>query len=432
MIQTPTSGLKLERASERPSVTPISMRSQLSADELADYIVEIGGTLVSYGCPSYRLEEVIRAVARSDGFEAQALAIPTGLFIELRGRGMTAPINRMVRVREWGVDLDRLTRVDEIFNDVADDKITIQTGRERLRALKQEPPRYPVFFQYLATAMASASAAVFFRGRPGEIAMAAAIGVVVALISRVLVKNPSGRFLVELLGGFAAATAAWIASRINPTLSREVLILSGIITLIPGMTLTTGIAELARKNLVSGSARLMEAFAAFLLIIFGIALALGIEKVSAGKLADAHVRGSTSFEVQVLAVFAAALAFAVLFNVPKRYVWSSIVSAGIGWITTGLGTRYLPGQVAAFGAALAICIFSNLAARVTQRPSQLFQLPGMTLLVPGSFGFLSLEAFLRGEIAGGATKAFEMLLIAGGLVAGILMANVLLPAKKLL
>jgi len=36
---------------------------KLSPTEFADYLLDIGGTLVSYGCPSYRLEEVIRVVA---------------------------------------------------------------------------------------------------------------------------------------------------------------------------------------------------------------------------------------------------------------------------------------------------------------------------------------------------------------------------------
>ncbi len=36
--------------------------TRLSPAEFADYLLEIGGTLVSYGCPSYRLEEVIRVV----------------------------------------------------------------------------------------------------------------------------------------------------------------------------------------------------------------------------------------------------------------------------------------------------------------------------------------------------------------------------------
>jgi uncharacterized membrane protein YjjB (DUF3815 family) len=176
----------------------------------------------------------------------------------------------------------------------------------------------------------------------------------------------------------------------------------------------------------------MEAFTAFLLIIFGIALALGVEKLFGANLAGEVTRQGLGVGAHVMAVLTASLSFAVLFAVPRRYVWSSVVSAAIGWITAGLGTRYLPGQVAAFGASLAICLFSNGAARVTRRPAQLFQLPGMTLLVPGSFGFLSLEAFLRGELAGGAAKGFEMMLIAGGLVAGVLMANVILPAKKLL
>ena len=122
----------------------------------------------------------------------------------------------------------------------------------------------------------------------------------------------------------------------------------------------------------------------------------------------------------------------MLFSVPRHFVWAAVVSASLGWVTTGLGTRYLPGHVAAFGAALAICLFSNLSARLTQRPAQLFQLPGMTLLVPGSFGFLSLEDFLRGHFADGALRAFNMMLIAGALVAGVLLANVLLPPKKLL
>jgi uncharacterized membrane protein YjjB (DUF3815 family) len=52
--------------------------------------------------------------------------------------------------------------------------------------------------------------------------------------------------------------------------------------------------------------------------------------------------------------------------------------------------------------------------------------------VPGSFGVLSLESFLHGDFVTGAAKGFSMLLIAGALVTGVLLANVLLPARKLL
>jgi uncharacterized membrane protein YjjB (DUF3815 family) len=79
-----------------------------------------------------------------------------------------------------------------------------------------------------------------------------------------------------------------------------------------------------------------------------------------------------------------------------------------------------------------VCSSSNLFARVTGRPAQLFQLPGLTLLVPGSFGFLSLESFLSGDYMKGAAQGFQMILVAAALVSGILLSSVIVPPRKLL
>jgi uncharacterized membrane protein YjjP (DUF1212 family) len=409
---------------------------RLTAETLADYLVEIGGTLVSYGCPSYRLEEVIRVVADLEGFTAQAFAIPTGLFVSVQRIGASgphaAPILRMVRVKEWGTNLERLVLVDRIFNDVADRKTPIEDARRRLRELELRPPPYPPALRWLAAAIVSGSAAVFFRGGAVEVLVAAATGLMVAVFAWALSKNPSGRFLVDFLGGLTAAMLAWGFTRIQPELSREVIVLSGVIALVPGMTLTTALAELAQKNLVSGAARLMEAFVAFLSILFGIALAIGFEHILGAVPGPSPLRQGLGLPYQALALVLASLAFAVIFSVPRAFIWAAVASGAIGYVATALGTRYLPGHVSAFAAALAICLVSNVFARGTQRPAQLFQLPGMMLLVPGSFGFTSLEDFLRGDFVGGTAKGFEMLLIAGALVTGVLLANVLLPAKKIL
>jgi uncharacterized membrane protein YjjP (DUF1212 family) len=404
----------------------------LSPQELADYLVEMGGLLVAYGCPSYRVEDVIRVVAQTEGYEAHSFAIPTGLFVSVFGRGISEPVARMTRVRDWGTDLERLVLIDTIFNEVADDKISIRDARARLAGVQKRPPLYNRAAVILATAIASGAAAVFFRGGPLEMAMAFAIGGAVGLLAWASGMRPGARFLVEFLGALVAALLVWGFTVLRPDLSRQVLIPSAVISLFPGMTLTTGLAELARKNLVSGAARLMEAFVAFLLILFGIAAAISAENLVGAKLAPAAARDGFGWPIQIAAMISASLAFAVLFAVPKRYATAAVVSASIGWIATGLGTRYLPPHVASFGASLAVCLFANGAARVTQRPAQLFQLPGMMLLVPGSVGFLSLEDFLRGDFQSGQAKGFTMILIAGGIVTGVLLANVLLPSKKAL
>jgi uncharacterized membrane protein YjjP (DUF1212 family) len=414
---------------------------RLTAEELADYLIEIGGTLVSYGCPSYRLEELVRVVADVEGLAAHAFAMPTGLFITVGETTMTpvpgkltreVPVIRMVRVSEWGTNLDRLVAVDEIFNDVIARRTTVRQARHRLRDLEKSPPTYPTAVQWIAAAVVSGAAAVFFRGGTTDAMIAALTGLAVFGLARAMSRNSSGRFLVDFGGGLIAAAAAWAAARGRPDASREVIVLAGVVALVPGMTLTTALAELAQKNLVAGGGRLMDAFVTFLSILFGIALAIGIEHMVGADVPLTPARHALPLAWQAAALVASSLAFAVLFSVPKRFMWAALASGAIGYVSTALGTRHLPAHVAAFGASLAVCVFSNLFARATQRPAQLFQLTGMMLLVPGSFGFLSLEHFLRGDYLAGAAQGFAMLLIAGALVTGVLVANVVLPARKVL
>ncbi len=130
----------------------------------------------------------------------------------------------------------------------------------------------------------------------------------------------------------------------------------------------------------------------------------------------------------------ASLSFAVIFQVPRRYFWTALVSGATGYAVTSLATRYLPEapHVAAFCAALAVCILANGLARITNRPAQLFQLPGMVLLVPGSFGFVSLGQLLAKKAEAGVQQGFSMALVGAALVIGVLVSNVVMPPRKLL
>ncbi len=413
--------------------TPLpSSKSGLPAEELADYLAEIGGTLVAYGCPSYRLEEVIATVGEVEGFSAHGFAFPTGLIISLRASRATPPLLRMVRVKQWQTNLDRLVLVDTIFNEVANRKLTIRQARQKLQDIDRRPLPYPRVLEWVAIAAASAAVAVFLRGQEVDVVAAGLAGLLIGFLSWALSKVPNGRFLAEFVGGLVAASVAGVAAHLHPGASREVIVLSGVIALIPGMTLTTALAELARKNLVAGAGRLMEAVVAFTSILFGIALELGVEHVTKLSAVTTATKAGLPLGYQAAALVTASLAFAVLFAVPRAYVWSAIASGAIGYVATALGTQHLPGHVAAFLAALAVCASSNVFARVTGRPAQLFQLPGLTLLVPGSFGFLSLESFLVGDYMKGAAQGFQMLLVAAALVSGILLSSVVVPPRKLL
>lgn len=432
-------------ATELPEGEPLPSVRTRSREQLADYLLDIGATLASYGCPSYRLEDVIRAVAEAEGFHAEPFALPTGLFLRVvpkRDPGSslgaipeTVPeVHRMTRLSEWQTDLDRLTSIDEIFNDVVARRATIEQARLRIRAVVDRKPVWSSALVWAAATAASASAAVFFGGGLVDVLVAAFVGAAIAGVRVLVEKDERQKLLHDFLGGLLAAVCAWLAARTWPEARPEVVVLAGPIALFPGMTFTTGLSEVAQRNLVAGGARLMGSAVTLLLILFGVALVLAFGRMGVQGFAPPAVAASAPLGVgwHAAALVVSSAAFAVLFQVPRRFLWAALLSGATGYLVTAVGGRHLPEHVAAFCAALAVCVLANGLARLTNRPSQLYQLPGMMLLVPGSFGFTSLGAFLRKDMELGAEKAFTMALVGAALVIGVLVANVVMPPRKLL
>jgi uncharacterized membrane protein YjjP (DUF1212 family) len=430
----PPTPIALPLSTETP--LPVSERSRRrTAEELSDYVLQLGELLLRYGCPAYRVENLIRVVAELEDHEAESFALPTALFVSVarveNAPGRVAPVHRMARVREWGIDLEKLLHVDRVFNDVAAGKRSIEDAREELVSLETRPRTYSAPWIWLAMAASGAGAAVLFRGGVADVAAATLVALVIHALGQLLGRHPQARFLNDFVGALLASLLATGAT-ITLGCSRDAVLLAGLLTLFPGMTFTTGLAELVQKNLVAGAARLMEASVTFIALVFGIALSVTLTTWLAIEATSPAPSAGLPLPIQAIAATGVSLALGVLFQVPKRLLWTALVSGGAGYVATALAGPNLPPHAAAFLAATAVCSLANVLARTTGRPAQLYHLPGMMLLVPGSLGFLSLEEMLRGTYQAGVAKGLQALLIAGGLVMGVLVANVILPPKKLL
>jgi len=410
---------------------PAAATARLQPEVLADYLVEVGAALVRYGCPSYRLEEVIRAIAELEGMRAESFALPTGVFLNVLAPDRP-PVHRMARVKEWTLDLGRLTEIDAIFNDVSERRIPLTEGLARVRALDGARAPYPAPLRLVAPAAIAGSTAIFLGGGLFECACGAVSGLLIGLTWWAGRRWPRVRLLGDLVGAMIAALVAWAAVHLRAGAAREVIALAGVILLVPGMTFTTGLAELVNKNLVSGASRLMEAFVTLLSLVFGVGAALGLERWLPAPSEIAAPHAGLALPWQLVAVVAAGLGLAVHFSVPRRFVLSAIASALVGWSVSRVVGARAPAAAAAFASSLAVCLYANALARGLGRPAQLFQLPGMTLLVPGSFGFTSFSELVRGELAEGAQRGISMVLVGGALVMGVLVANALLRPRKLL
>ena len=404
---------------------------RLSPQLLLDYLIELGSALMSAGCPTHRLEALIVTIAELEGHKADIFAVPTGLFIGLRTPEGQASLTTMVRVSEWTTDLERLSVLDALVNAVIDRELTIPEARVKIREELSRPPAWSRPMQLLAGAASSAGAAVSFGGDLTDAVLAGLGGLLLGGIMLTLTQQPGVRVLENFIGGLVAAMTAWLATLLWPGHGREVLVLSIIIPLLPGLTLTTGLSELTYRNLVAGTARLMHAAVTLLSLVFGIAVVVALENAMALHAPPALPRDSAPWWVQVLGLLLAAFGFGVMLGLPRKKMVISLAAGVLVWLITGL-TRPLPGAHAAFLNSLVLALAANAAARWSGRPAQLFLVPGLFLLVPGALSFRSLETLLGGDAIVGISGLADVMLIAGALVMGLLVANVALPARKVL
>lgn len=398
--------------------------------EIAMALVEkLGRALHTYGCPAHRLEDALAQVSQQLGLAGQFFSTPTALFASFTIG--TERNTSLSRVEPGEADLEKLSRLDAILGRVIRGTVGPAEASAQVDAVAAAPPRYSKPLTTLSFALASGSSAAFFGGGWLDIAAASCIGLLVGLLSLWAGRSRAHARLLEPL---AAVTAAFLAAVVlalpgMPPASPFLVTLAGLIVLLPGLSLTVAMSELATRHLVSGGSRLAGAALVFVTLGFGVALggALG-EAVTGVSVASASTPLAPWAQVPALVV--ATLGFTVLFRAhPREIGW--ILAAGAIAIAGGRAGAHLLGpELGALMGAVMLGVGSNLYARTLDRPSANTQLPGLMLLVPGSLGFRGMAALLERDTLTGLQTAFSMTVVAIALVTGLLIANVVLPPRR--
>jgi len=207
--------------------------------------------------------------------------------------------------------------------------------------------------------------------------------------------------------------------------------IAGIIVLLPGLTLTVAMVELATKHVVSGSARLIGAIMVLLVIGFGVVIGQGLSGVFVEQ-PEFFASHTLGWMVEVPALLVATLGAAVLFQAKFQYAWAMVLAGFLSFYSARYGTQYLGLEAGALFAAMALGCACNLYARIFDRPAVTMMMPGLLMLVPGSLGLKSLQLFLKNETVDGVQSTVTVLIIGVALVVGLLLSNVILPPRKVL
>lgn len=362
------------------------------------------------------------------GLDGEFFSTPTSIMATFRIGEDTK--TSVLRVHGSEVDLTKLIELDRLVAELGPD-VSPADALARVERIDQAPVKYRRALTVLSYGLVSASAGRFFGGGIAEVLAAGAVGFLVGLIAMRFGRSPAGARAFDLVAAFTATMIAGAVNQFVWPIAAFVVTLAGLIVLIPGLTLTTALAEIATRNLVSGSARLTAAAVVFLQLIFGVALGTRVQALlwTTGAPVVPHALPPWTF-VLFLAVSCAGLV--VLFRAPVRTAPVILFSAGVGLLGARVGGEALGGEIGIFVGAYLVCVSGNLYARIVGRPAVVLIVPGLLLLVPGSVGFRSLAQLLDQDPLGGITSAFATLLAAVSIVAGLLMANITVPPRRAL
>jgi len=408
------------------------MTEQDNFNDKRNFIIRLGKALHKFGTPAYRMEAHLQSVATFLGLSANFVITPTSLTFVLSQGDDNQDYNHIVRVKPGDLDLGSLARTDELVEELSSGQRTLKEAIERLDEIANKPNPYGRFLTFLAFGGSSGAFAMLMHTSWNDVFWSTILGFVVCIF---VFWSERSRRVTEMLEPISALTTAMLASAImliDPSINMPLVILSAIIAFIPGLALTLGLSELAARNLMSGTARIMDAIMVLFKLYFGAVLGMALGKLLWGEVTFVQPP-ETPVWTSWLAVTVLSISLVILFKARIKDAPWGILSGFVAYGASIWGAMHLDVALGAFVGAFALGVYSNLFSRITKLPSSIVKLLGLVVLVPGSKVYIGLNTAISGQAMLNAENiGSQTFLIFMSLVAGLIFANVALPSRKAL
>jgi uncharacterized membrane protein YjjP (DUF1212 family) len=392
-----------------------------------DFILLLGRSLQSCGAAAHHLERALSKSGTRLDLNCEVLAFPTGMIASFQKAEQHKTV--VIRHEPGQIDLSKLSRIDEVADQVIDGHIGLVKGTRAIEALHKMPPEYSGLPSVIAYVLASGGMIAALHGSWTDLVVTSVIGLLVGILDLC-----SSRFawLRQLFGALVSLLAVVAVSLLSPhfsQLSEDKVILASIIVLIPGLALVVSFVELSTKNLISGTARLAGATGELLKIVFTVALTKKVMQYYLPTLPQ-EIEYAMPGWTELPAVASLAIGFLLIFRVRTKNMPSAFVVCICSYALARLGSLRLGTELSFFVTGAFVAMVSNLLARLLHRPGLITLLPGIILIVPGSINYKGFIAMFQRDVLDTVTAVFTVVIIAVSIVAGLFFGNTVVPPRR--
>lgn len=255
--------------------------------KLFQFALDLGELMLSSGAETFRVEDTMRRILAKSNYQyVEAFVTPTGIFTTMSSstENSELPLSYIRRVSMRSNNMNKITEANQISRLFCNDEISLEQAIEELTHLKALV-EYPAWKIVIATTVTASGFALMFGGSVRDGMVALICGFVLALVNYLLDKTSTTKFFQLLIGGFIVGSVSIGLTRYFPLgENMEFIIIGGIMPLVPGVAITTGIRDIINGDLVSGVSRAADAFIIAALIATGIGFALKLYHFTGGLL----------------------------------------------------------------------------------------------------------------------------------------------------
>ncbi|KIL00591.1 hypothetical protein PAXRUDRAFT_29678 [Paxillus rubicundulus Ve08.2h10] len=227
---------------------------------------------MTFGAPSHRIESQLIAAARILEVDAEFIHLP-GVIICSFGDNDTMTSETHFVKCSGGLALGNLHKVHLIYRSVVHDEVSARKATQQLDDLLTAKPLYPVWFRcLLSLSLSVLICPLAFGGSFLDMWIAGGGACVLCFLQlRVATKSAMYANVFEITTAMLMSfTARGLSSIRSQIFCYEAMSSAGIIGILPGYLILTSSLELASKNIVCGSVKMVYALIYTLFLGFGL------------------------------------------------------------------------------------------------------------------------------------------------------------------
>ena len=236
--------------------------------ELLNSVMEIAQRMIEAGAEIHRVEDSVNRMCRAYGVGRVDSYATTGNIVVSVETTEGEVLTQTRRIESTGTDIDRIDKLNALARTITAERP--DAGRIRAELGRIRPRVYPMWLQVLVYGGIAGSFCLFFGGHSvGEVSVALVVGLLVGVLAKTLERIALNKILSRFLCSFLSAVLAFTAVRSGLIPSPDNVIIGNIMTLIPGVGLTTSLRDMFVGDTVTGIVQSIEA------VLLALAIASG-------------------------------------------------------------------------------------------------------------------------------------------------------------